>query len=411
MARKEDIFVGLDIGTTKICAVIGEMTDDDGVEIIGIGKAPSNGLRKGVVIDLETTVESITKAVEDARHMAGIDIDRVYAGIAGGHIKGFNSRGVIAVSGKDREITQQDIDRVMEAARAVAIPSDREVIHTLPQEFIVDDQHGIKKPLGMYGVRLETDVHIVTGAVTSAQNIIKSVNNAGLGVEDIVLQQLASAEAVLTDDEKELGVALIDMGGGTTDLAIFVEGSIWHTAGLSLGGNNVTNDIAMGLSTPNHEAERIKKLYGCAMEDMVDPEECIEVPSVSDRPPRKLFRHALCAIIEPRIEEIFELVAREIRQTRYDDLIGAGIVMTGGGSSLAGICELGEQVFGLPVRLGMPKRKIGGLVDLVSSPIYATGVGLVLFGCKYGGISGFQSNNQQFHSIFQRMKEWFADLL
>jgi cell division protein FtsA len=411
MTRKDSVFIGLDIGTTKICAIVGEALPDGGVEIIGIGKAPSHGLRKGVVIDIETTVESIRHAIEEAELVAGLTVERVYTGIAGGHIKGFNSRGVIAVSGKNREITQRDIDRVIDAARAVAIPLDREVIHILPQEFIVDDQIGIKKPLGMYGVRLESEVHIVTGAVTSAQNIVKSVNNAGLEVADIVLQQLASAEAVLTQDEKELGVALIDMGGGTTDLAIFFEGSIWHTAVLSLGGNNITSDIAMGLQTPTHEAEEIKKRFGCAMASLVDPTEIIEVPSVGGRPPRKLSRQVLCAIVEPRVEEIFDLVNREIRKAGYADLIAGGIVMTGGGASLEGICELGEQIFGLPVRQGMPAG-IGGLADVVRSPMYATGVGLVLYGIRHQGAARFQNEgSSHFFGIFKRMKEWFSDLL
>jgi cell division protein FtsA len=412
MTKKDSLFVGLDIGTTKICAIIGEASPEGNVEIIGIGKAPSHGLRKGVVIDIETTVQSIKQAVEEAELMAGVTIERVFTGIAGGHIKGFNSRGVIAVSGKNREITQRDVDRVIDAARAVAIPLDREVIHILPQEFIVDDQVGIKKPLGMYGVRLEADVHIVTGAVTSAQNIVKSVNNSGLEVADIVLQQLASAEAVLTPDEKELGVALIDMGGGTTDLAIFVEGSIWHTAVLSLGGNNITNDIAMGLQTPTHEAEEIKKQHGCAMASLIDPEEIIEVPSVGGRPPRKLARQVLCAIIEPRVEEIFDLVNREIRKAGYQDLIAGGIVMTGGGASLEGICELGEQIFGKPTRMGLPTR-IGGLADVVSSPMYSTGVGLVLYGLRHQEHTRFQAGgrDQGFFGIFKRMKEWFSDLL
>jgi cell division protein FtsA len=412
MTKRDNLFVGLDIGTTKICAIIGESTPEGNVEIIGIGKAPSHGLRKGVVIDIETTVHSIKQAVEEAELMAGITIEKVFTGIAGGHIKGFNSRGVIAVSGKNREITQRDVDRVIDAARAVAIPLDREVIHILPQEFIVDEQVGIKKPLGMFGVRLEADVHIVTGAVTSAQNIVKSVNNAGLEVADIVLQQLASAEAVLTPDEKELGVALIDMGGGTTDLAIFVEGSIWHTAVLSLGGNNITNDIAMGLQTPSSDAEEIKKQHGCAMAAMIDPEEIIEVPSVGGRPPRKLARQVLCAIIEPRVEEIFDLVNREIRKAGYQDLIAGGIVMTGGGASLEGICELGEQIFGLPVRRGLPAG-IGGLTDVVQSPMYSTGVGLVLYGLRHREHARFhpEGSDQHFFGIFRRMKEWFGDLL
>src|SRR5262245_2297041 len=378
MARKDNIVVGLDIGTTKICAIVGEVTDD-GIDIIGIGSAPSTGLRKGVVINIASTVEAIRRAVKEAELMAGCEISTVYTGIAGGHIRGFNSHGIVAV--KDNEITQADVTRVIDAAKAVAIPMDREVIHILPQEFIIDGQDGIKEPLGMSGVRLEAKVHIVTAAVTSAQNIIKCANRTGLNVAAIVLQQLASSEAVLTEDEKDLGVCLIDIGGGTTDLAIFSDGAIVHTSVLPLGGNHLTTDIALGIRTPQEEAEGIKQKFGCALVEQVDQGEMIEVPSVGGRRPRSLSRQILCEIIEARVEEIFQLIREEIRNTSYEDLLASGVVLTGGTSLLPGIADIAEDVLGLPIRFGAPK-KIGGLVDVVRSPAYATGVGLVQYGAK-----------------------------
>jgi cell division protein FtsA len=378
MARKDNIVVGLDIGTTKICAIVGECTDD-GIDIIGIGTAPSTGLRKGVVINIASTVESIRRAVKEAELMAGCEISTVYTGIAGGHIRGFNSHGIVAV--KDNEITQADVTRVIDAAKAVAIPMDREVIHILPQEFIIDDQDGIKEPLGMSGVRLEAKVHIVTAAVTSAQNIIKCANRTGLNVAAIVLQQLASSEAVLTEDEKDLGVCLIDIGGGTTDLAIFSDGAIVHTSVLPLGGNHLTTDIALGIRTPQEEAETIKQRYGCALVEQVESGDMIEVPSVGGRKPRSLSRQILCEIIEARVEEIFQLIREEIRNTAYEDLLASGVVLTGGTSQLPGIADIAEDVLGLPIRFGAAK-KIGGLVDVVRSPCYSTGVGLVQYGAK-----------------------------
>ena len=348
--RRDELLVGLDIGTTKICAIVGEFGDDGGIDIVGIGTHPSRGLRKGVVINIESTVESIKHAIEEAELMAGCEISRVFTGVAGGHIKGFNSHGIVAV--KNREVAEDDVRRVIDAAKAVAIPMDRETIHIIPQEYIIDDQDGIKKPVGMFGVRLEAKVHIVTAAVTSAQNIIKCANRTGLNVADIVLQQLASSEAVLTPDEKELGVALVDIGGGTTDIAIFAEGSIVHTSVISIAGNHVTKDIAIGLRTPEAAAEKIKQRYGCGMTSMVDKDETIEVPSVGDRTPRVLSRQILCEIIEPRCEEIFMLVQREIQQTGYADMLASGVVVTGGQSSMEGIVELAEDVIGLPVRRG-----------------------------------------------------------
>jgi len=407
---KGNIIVGLDIGTTKICAVAGEVTAEGSLDIIGLGTSQSRGLRKGVVINIDSTVESIKKAVEEAELMAGVEIDSVFAGIAGGHIKGFNSRGVIAI--KDKEVTQADVERVIDAAKAVAIPMDREVIHVLPQEFIIDDQDGIKEPLGMSGVRLEAEVHIVTGAVTSAQNIIKSCNRAGLEVRDIVLQQLASSYAALTEDEKELGVALVDVGGGTTDIAIFVQGSIWHTSVLALGGNHITNDLAVGLRTPTTEAEKLKKKAGSALTSMVTGDDTIEVPSVGGRDARVISRHVMAEIIEPRAEEIFALARREIQKSGFEEMIASGVVISGGSVILKGMPELAEQVFDLPVRRGAP-REIGGLVDIISSPIYTTGTGLVLYGMRHqdeGRFGKVSSDDRIFGKVVKRMKDWFQDI-
>ncbi|TSK06864.1 MAG: cell division protein FtsA [Geobacter sp.] len=406
--RRDNLIVGLDIGTTKICAIVGNVTED-GIDIVGIGTSPSKGLRKGVVINIESTVSAIKKAIEEAELMAGCEIKSVYAGIAGGHIKGFNSQGVIAI--KNREVSPEDVKRVIEAAKAIAIPMDREVIHILPQEFIIDDQDGIREPLGMSGVRLEAKVHIVTGAVASAQNIVKSCNRAGLEVADIVLEQLSSSEAVLSADEKELGVALVDIGGGTTDIAIFVDGAIKHTSVLSLGGNHLTNDIAVGLRTPMAEAERIKQKYGCCLSSMVGKDETIEVPSVGGRKPRILSRQLLCEILEPRVEEIFTLVNREIVKSGLEDMIASGVVITGGSTILEGMPELAEQIFNLPVRRGLPQR-IGGLTDVVNSPVYATGVGLVVYGSKNVGVHEFppqQSDETVFRRVSRRMKDWFGE--
>ena len=410
LAKDRDLVVGLDIGTTKISAIVGEIADGGEIDIIGIGVHPSKGLRKGVVINIDSTVDSIQKAVHEAELMSGVEINSAFVGIAGGHIKGFNSRGVIAISGKGREVTTHDVERVIEAAKAVALPVDREVIHILPQEFIIDDQGGIKEPLGMAGVRLEAEVHIVTAAVTSAQNIIKCVNRAGIEVSDIVLEQLASAEAALLPDEKELGVVLLDIGGGTTGMAVFVQGSIWHSSVISLGGEHLTNDIAIGLRTPMHEAEQIKKKYGCAMTSMISGDETIEVPSVGGRKPRILSRQLLCEIIQPRVEEILSLVSREIQKTGYDDAVAAGVVITGGSSIMEGIPELAEQIFDLPVRRGEPKG-VGGLVDIISSPLHATGVGLVLYGAAHRTQRRFRKVPERaiFNKVFARMKEWFEE--
>jgi len=404
--KRENLIVGLDIGTTKICAIVGAVTDE-GLDIVGIGTSPSRGLRKGVVINIEGTVSAIRKAIQEAELMAGCEIKTVFAGIAGGHIKGLNSQGVIAI--KNREVTNEDVRRVIDAAKAIAIPMDREVIHILPQEFIIDDQDGIKEPLGMSGVRLEARVHIVTGAVASAQNIIKSCNKAGVDVGDIVLEQLGSAEAVLTADEKDLGVALVDIGGGTTDVAIFVDGAIKHTAVLSLGGNHLTNDIAVGLRTPTAEAEKIKQTSGCCLVSKVGKDETIEVPSVGGREPRILSRQLLAEILEPRVEEIFTLVNREIVKSGFEDLIASGVVLTGGSVILPGMPELAEQVFDLPVRRGVPQG-IGGLSDVVNSPIYATGVGLVKYGSRNMQTRNFTIGQENlFERVTRRMKEWFGE--
>jgi cell division protein FtsA len=378
MAKKHSIVVGLDIGTSKICAVVGEMTDR-GVEIIGLGSHISQGLRKGVVINIETTVGSIRKAVEEAALMAACEINTVFTGIAGSHIKGFNSHGVVAV--KSKEVCQRDLDRVIDAAKAVAIPKDQEVLHVLPQDYIIDDQCGIKEPLAISGVRLEAKVHIVTGAVTAIQNIVKCCNRAGLNVAEIALEPLVSAEAVLSEEEREIGVVLVDMGGGTTDIAVFHDGTVKHTAVLSIGGDHLTGDIAAGLRTPLGEAERIKLRFGRAKASMVSADERIEVPGVSSKIERSVLRRAVCEIIEPRLEEVLQLIRREIAKSGYEDSLALGAVMTGGSMLLPGAIEMAEEIFGMPVRLGVPAH-VYGLVDVISSPIYATGVGLVLFGMK-----------------------------
>lgn len=407
MAKRDNIIVGLDIGTTKICTIVGEKTRE-GVEIIGIGTHPSRGLRKGVVVNIESTVESIRKAVEEAELMAGCEINRVYCGIAGGHIRAFNSHGVIAI--KNREINQADIDRVIEAAQAVVIPPDREVIHVIPQEYIVDDQEGIQEPLGMIGIRLEVKVHIVTAAVTSAQNIVKCANKAGLDVADIALQQIASSEAVLNPDEKEIGVVLVDIGGGTTDIALYHGGTIKYTTVISLGGNQVTGDISVGLRTTANEAEKLKREHGCAMTAMVSRDDVMEVQSVGGNTSKTVSRYMLCEIIEPRIEEIFQLVKREIMKSGYENLVSSGIVLTGGSAAMEGITELAEQVFNLPVRRGLPIG-ITGLVDVVKSPMYSTGVGLVLYGGKNLEGTQFQRGNDStlFNKLTTRMKGWMKE--
>lgn len=405
----ENIIVGLDIGTTKVAAIIAEWDGSGKPRLIGIGTSPSGGLKRGVVINLEKTVESIASAVEDAEMVSGAKVDSVFAGIAGDHIRSINSRGVIAVSRSDREITSTDVDKVIEAAKTVALPMDREIIHVLPQEFTVDDQPGIKDPLGMVGVRLETEVHIVTGAVTAAQNIYRAVKKAGLEVEDLVLQPLASSYALLSPDEKELGVAVLDLGGGTTDFAIFFDGSIRHTGVVGMGGKNVTNDLAIGLRTPVDQAEEIKKVYGSAMTSLVDSDEMIEVPAVGGGAPKQISRNVLAAIIEPRMEEIFSLTLQEMKKSNYCDLLATGIVLTGGGSLMEGSVELAEKVFDMPVRAGKPYG-MDGLDGNASSPIYATGIGLILYGLEQIR-EGKKSGHLKGNSWFQKMKNIIGQYL
>ena len=409
MAKRDHIVVGLDIGTTKICAIVAEVTEDGTVNVVGVGSSPSRGLRKGVVVNIESTVESIKKAVEEAELMAAVQINSVYTGIAGSHIAGENSRGVVAL--KKQEVTRLDVQRAVDTARSVAVlPSDRRILHVLPREFMVDDQDGIREPLGMSGSRLEVDVHIITGAVTSAQNIIKSVNRAGLDVVDMVLQPLASSEAVLTPEERELGVAMVDLGGGTTDLALFAEGSIRHTAVLPIGGQHLTTDLAIGLRTPQGEAERLKIRKGVALVELAKDDEMVEVPGVGDRPARTLCRKLVAEIIEPRVEEMFDLVRREIMRTGYEGILAAGVVITGGTSMLEGMLEAAERVLDLPVRRGVPNG-VGGLRDIVSNPMYATGVGLILLARHHAGeleLTGLRGGRRVGRAL-GRMRAWMLE--
>ncbi len=378
MASNERYLVGLDVGTSKITAVVAEMMDNGGLEIIGIGVAEAQGIRRGAVVNLEAAVESIKRAIEEAELMAGVEIDSVYLAVSGPHIKGFNSRGVIAVAGKNREVTRDDVRRAIDAAKAVALPNGREIVHVLPQDFVVDDQDGIGAPIGMTGARLEVNVHIVTGSTTATQNVVACVNRAGMSVADAIIEQVAASEAVLTPDEKELGVALVDIGGGTTDVAIFERGSIWHTGVVGIGGDHFTNDIAVGLRTPIPDAEKLKRKCGCCLSSLVDEEETMEVASVGGRKPRVMSKRVLSEILQPRAEEIFHLVWDEIRRAGYEKSLNSGIVLTGGGAILEGMPEIAEQIFDLPIRRGCP-LEVGGLADHVNSPEFATGVGLVLY--------------------------------
>lgn len=381
MASSNDnrMIVGLDIGTSKVVAIVGALGNDGELEIVGIGSARSSGLKKGVVVNIESTVHSIQRAVEEAELMAGCQIDTVYAGIAGSHIRSLNSHGIVAI--RDREVFSQDVERVIDAAQAVAIPADQKILHILPQEFLIDEQEGVKEPLGMSGVRLEAKVHLVTCAVNAAQNIEKCIKRCGLEVEDIILEQLASSYSVLTDDERELGVCIVDIGGGTTDIAIFTDGAIRHTGVIPIAGDQVTNDIAMALRTPTQNAEDIKIKYACALAKLTGPEETIKVPSVGDRPARNLSRQALAEVVEPRYDELFTLVQAELRRSGFEDMLPAGIVLTGGTSKMEGVVELAEEIFHMPVRLGAPQN-IRGLSDIVNNPIYSTGVGLLLYALK-----------------------------
>lgn len=403
---EKDLVVGLDIGTSKVVAIVCEINVDGQVEIIGIGSHPSRGLKKGVVVNIESTVQSIQRAIEEAELMAGCQIHSVYAGIAGSHIRSLNSHGIVAI--RDSEVTAADVDRVIDAARAVAIPADQKILHILPQEFIIDHQEGIREPIGMSGVRLEAKVHIVTGAVSAAQNIVKCVRRCGLEVDDIILEQLASSYAVLTEDEKELGVCLVDIGGGTTDIAIFIDGAIRHTAVIPIAGDQVTNDIAVALRTPTQFAEEIKIKYGCALRQLASVNESIEVPSVGDRQPRRLARQTLAEVIEPRYDELLSLVKAELQRSGYEDLIAAGVVLTGGTSKMEGVIELAEEIFHLPVRLGVPQN-VMGLADVVRNPIHATGVGLLLFACQNRATSkGADAKMREgVKGVWGRMKGWF----
>ncbi|HTV97228.1 MAG TPA: cell division protein FtsA [Steroidobacteraceae bacterium] len=408
MAKRSDrnLIVGLDIGTSKVVAIVGEIKADGALEIIGIGTHPSRGLKKGVVVNIESTVQSIQRAVEEAELMAGCEIHSVYAGIAGSHVRSLNSHGIVAI--KDKEVVQGDVERVIDAAKAVAIPADQKILHVLPQEYIIDSQEGIRDPIGMSGVRLEAKVHIVTGADSAAQNIVKCVQRCGLAVDDIVLEQLASSYAVLSEDEKDLGVCVVDIGGGTTDIAVFGNGAIRHTAVIPIAGDQVTNDIAVSMRTPTQYAEDIKIRYACALSQLANPDETIEVPSVGDRPPRRLARQTLAEIVEPRYEELFALVRDELRRAGLEEAVATGIVLTGGSAKMEGAVELAEEVFHMPVRLGIPQY-VSGLVDVVSNPIHATGVGLLLY-----AKSNLQMQRTEapllaggMKTIFERMRAWF----
>jgi len=401
----KNLVVGLDIGTSKVVAIVGEVSAEGEIEVIGVGSHASKGLKKGVVVNIESTVQSIQRAVEEAELMAGCEIHSVYTGIAGSHIRSLNSHGIVAI--RDSEVSQGDIDRVIDAARAVPIPADQKILHVLAQEFIIDNQEGIREPIGMSGVRLEARVHIVTGAVSAAQNIVKCVRRCGLDVDHIILQQLASAHSVLTDDEKELGVCLADIGGGTTDIAVFSQGAICHSAVIPIAGDQVTNDIAIALRTPTHHAEDIKIRYACALTQLANADEAIEVPSVGDRPPRRLVRQTLAEVVEPRYEELFGLILAELKRSGFAESIAAGVVLTGGGSKLQGAIELAEEVFHMPVRKGIPQN-VNGLTDVVSNPVYATGVGLLEVGTRIGLLGLDQPSVEATRaSVWERMKQWF----
>ena len=401
------MIVGLDIGTSKVVAIVGAITEEGELEVVGIGSHPSRGLKKGVVVNIESTVQSIQRAIEEAELMAGCQIHSVYAGIAGSHIRSLNSHGIVAI--RDREVLAPDLERVIDAAQAVAIPADQKVLHILPQEYIIDTQEGIKEPLGMSGVRLEAKVHLVTCAVNAVQNIEKCIRRCGLEVEEVILEQLASSYAVLTDDERELGVCLVDIGGGTTDIAIFTEGAIRHTGVIPIAGDQVTNDIAMALRTPTQNAEEIKIKYACALTQLARPDETIKVPSVGERPPRNLSRQALAEVVEPRYDELFTLVQAELRRSGYEDLIAAGIVLTGGTCKMEGVVELAEEIFHTPVRIGTP-QDVKGLTDIVRNPIYSTGVGLLQYGLKqYVGDSGKGARSKSGSGWLGRAKQWFQN--
>ena len=403
--NKNNLFVGLDIGTTKVVALVGEATTNGQINVIGIGAHPSRGLKRGIVINIDTTVQSIQAAIKDAQLMAGCEINSVYTGIAGSHIRSFNSHGIVAI--RDREITQLDVDRVIDAAKAVAIPADQKILHILPQEFVVDGQDGIREPVGMSGIRLEARVHIVTGGVSAAQNIVKCIERCDLHANDIILQPLASSAAVLTDDEKELGVCLIDIGGGTTDIAIFTNGAIKHSAVIPIAGDQVTNDVAIALRTPTKYAEEIKIKYACALTEMVDADATIEVPGASHRQTKQISQTILSNVVEARYEELFTLALAELRRSGFSNTITSGVVLTGGASKTRGLAELAEQIFQMPVRLGAPQN-VGGMIEIANNPVYATAVGLLLIGHQHNGqLKPTKSELTEPKKLWERMKNWF----
>ncbi len=409
VSEEGHMVVALDIGTSKIVALIGEVGSSGQMEIIGIGKCPSRGMKKGVVVNIDSTIESIQRAVEEAELMAGVNINSAYAGIAGSHIQSLNSHGIVAI--KDKEVTESDLERVMDAARAVAIPADQRILHVLPQDYVIDQQEGIREPVGMSGVRLEARVHLVTGAQSAAQNIIKCVDRCGLDVEDIILEQVASSYAVLEEDEKELGVCMVDIGGGTSDIAIYLNGAIQHTAVIPIAGDQVTNDIAVAVRTSMDFAEDLKINHGCTLRQLVTTDEIIEVPGIGERESRGLSTQTLASVIEPRYEELFSLIQAELRRSGFEERIAAGIVLTGGSSKIKGAVELAEEIFHMPVRIGMP-RGIGGLSGEVANPIHATGVGLLLFGAAqtaHAGGSTFSRITED--NLWERMKSWFGNNL
>ena len=400
----KELIVGLDIGTSKITCVVAELKPDGRMEVVGLSSQPSSGLKKGVVVNIEATVDAISRVIQEVEQMADCKIRDVYTGIAGSHIRSFNSNGMVAI--KDKEVTTMDVERVIETARAMPIPADQEILHILTQEFIIDDQDGIREPIGMSGFRLEVMVHIVTGAVSAAQNIVKCVRRCGLEVNDLVLQPLASSYAVLSEDEKDLGVCLVDIGGGTTDLAVWTQGAIRHTSVIPIAGDQITNDIAMALRTPTREAEDIKCKFGCALSDLADPEDVLDVAGVDDRPSRKLSRRALADVIQPRVEELFELVQAELRRSGFDQVLSSGIVLTGGSSVMPGMIELGEEVFHMPVRLGIPKYT-GALADVVQHPRFATACGLLLEAQTQRKRGLKVREKRDVKQVFGRMKSWF----
>jgi cell division protein FtsA len=399
-----NMIVGLDIGTSKVVAIVGEINAEGGLNIVGIGRHRSRGLKKGTVVNIESTVQSIQRAVEEAELMAGCQIHSVYAGIAGSHVRSMNSHGIVAI--RDKEVYPADIERVIDAAQAVAIPADQKVLHILPQEYIIDSQEGVKEPLGMSGVRLEAKVHLVTCATNAAQNIEKCIKRCGLETDEIILEQLASSYSVLTEDEKELGVCLVDIGGGTTDIAIFTEGAIRHTGVIPIAGDQVTNDIAMALRTPTDNAEELKIKYACALSQLASADDMIKVPSVGDRPPRELSRQALADVVEPRYDELFHLIQAEIRQSGYEDMLAAGMVFTGGTSKMEGVAELAEEIFHMPVRIGMP-TEVNGLVDIVRNPTYSTAVGLLLYGMRQAQEREGSVVREPGITLFERVKNIF----